>query len=100
MAASCGAMWPASTSPDWIGTGRVGMRSTRDGGGLMVTAVALISFAAHTAAQSPVPGPTIEVVAQDYRFVGLPTSVPAGSRVALINSGTEVHQIVVARRVD
>ncbi len=42
----------------------------------------------------------IQVTALEYRYVGLPTSVPAQTRLTLTNAGAEVHQIVVARRAD
>ena len=60
------------------------------------------------AAQSEAPGsseatptgPSITVVAQDHHYAGLPTSLPVGSRLRLSNAGAEVHQMIVARRVD
>jgi plastocyanin len=43
---------------------------------------------------------TVTVVAQDYHFEGLPTSVPAGTALELVNEGVEIHEIVVARKND
>ncbi len=45
-------------------------------------------------------GPAITVVAHEYRFEGLPTSVPAGATITLDNQGSEVHEIVIVRRND
>ncbi len=45
-------------------------------------------------------GPAITVVAKDYRFEGLPTTVPAGTTFTLDNQGTEVHELIVVRRND
>lgn len=67
---------------------------------LPIAALALFAVGGTAAAQSPLPGPSIEIVAQEYHFVGLPTSLPAGTRLTLSNTGAEVHQVVVARRVD
>src|SRR6476646_6102118 len=50
-------------------------------------------------AAAPV-GPAITVVAEEYRFEGLPTSVPVGTTITLDNQGTEVHEIVIVRRND
>jgi plastocyanin len=55
---------------------------------------------APTLAQSPAAGPTITVTAMDYHFDGLPTSVPAGTSLTLVNEGAEVHELIVARRND
>jgi hypothetical protein len=60
------------------------------------------------AAQSPLPGasealasgPSITVTARDQYFAGLPMSLPVGSRLRMANTGTEVHQMVIARRID
>ncbi|MCY7418089.1 MAG: hypothetical protein LH650_06255 [Chloroflexi bacterium] len=72
----------------------------RSGRVLPIAALVLLSIGATTTAQSPLAGPSIEIVAHDYHFAGLSTSVPAGTRLALTNTGAEVHQIVIARRVD
>ena len=53
-----------------------------------------------TSSEAPPSGPTITVVAQDQYFAGLPTSLPVGSRLRMSNAGAEVHQMIVARRVD
>ena len=76
------------------------MVTMRRGHVLPIAALVLLSIGATTTAQSPLPGPNLEIVAQDYHFAGLPTSVPAGTRLALTNTGVDVHQIVIARRVD
>jgi len=34
----------------------------------------------------------------DYMFTGMPTSVPVGTTLSLQNSGTEVHEMVVAMK--
>jgi plastocyanin len=39
----------------------------------------------------------LEVVGVEYAFVGLPTSVPAGTEIAFQNDGAELHEIVIAR---
>lgn len=69
---------------------------------LFAATVALGTLAvAPAVAQSPVPaasGPTITVVATDHAFGGLPTSVPAGTALALDNQGAEVHELLVARK--
>src|SRR4051812_30065662 len=43
-------------------------------------------------------GPAITVTAMDYMFTGMPTSVPVGTTLSLQNSGTEVHEMVVAMK--
>jgi uncharacterized cupredoxin-like copper-binding protein len=48
----------------------------------------------------PAPGDEIVVIARDYLFEGLPTSVPAGTTFGLVNEGEEVHEILLARRND
>ena len=68
---------------------------------LLAATVILGSVAvAPTLAQSPAAGSTITVTAMDYHFDGLPTSVPAGTSLTLINEGVEVHELIVARRND
>jgi plastocyanin len=42
----------------------------------------------------------VEVFGVEYAFVGLPTSVPAGTDVAFTNDGVEIHEIVIARIAD
>lgn len=71
---------------------------------LLAATVALGTLAiAPAAAQSPAPSAAagaapITVVATDYAFSGLPTSVPAGTALALDNQGAEVHELLVARK--
>ena len=49
-------------------------------------------------ADRDVEGETVEVSAVDYGFVGIPTSLPAGSELSLTNdSEGEVHEIVLFR---
>lgn len=49
-------------------------------------------------APSDAGGGTVEVTAVDYGFVGIPTSLPAGSELRLTNSSErEVHEIVLFR---
>ncbi len=45
-------------------------------------------------------GPVIAVTAHDYYFGGLPSTVPAGSTLTFSNAGTELHQLIVARKND
>jgi hypothetical protein len=45
-------------------------------------------------------GPAIEVIAKDYSFSDLPTSVPAGTNLSLTNEGTELHELIVVRKND
>ena len=75
----------------------------------MLCSIALVAVAsAGVTAQSPGPtnqaasgsGPAITVVARDQYFSGLPTSLAVGSRLRLSNVGADVHQMIVARRVD
>lgn len=71
---------------------------------LLAATVALGTLAiAPAAAQSPAPSAAagaapITVVATDHAFSGLPTSVPAGTALALDNQGAEVHELLVARK--
>jgi uncharacterized cupredoxin-like copper-binding protein len=69
---------------------------------LFAATVALGTLAvAPAVAQSPAPaagGTTITVTATDHAFNGLPTSVPAGTALALDNQGAEVHELLVARK--
>lgn len=44
---------------------------------------------------------TVEVTAEDYRFVGLDDPIPAGSQLQLVNASTaEVHELVAVRLPD
>jgi hypothetical protein len=45
-------------------------------------------------------GPAITVIAKDYHFEGLPTTVPVGTTLTLQNQGTEFHELIVVRRND
>jgi plastocyanin len=45
-------------------------------------------------------GPTIEVTGVDYAFVGLPTTVPAGTTLTFKDEGTEVHEMAVIHILD
>jgi len=49
-------------------------------------------------ARSPALGSTIAVTATEYRYDGLPSSVPAGTSFSLVNAGSEVHELLIARR--
>ena len=75
--------------------------------------IAVVAVAAPAFAQSPdasgpasspaasVPaGPAIEVIAGDYHFEGLPTSVPVGTTLTLDNQGAEVHELLIVRKND
>lgn len=66
-----------------------------------------LAVAAPAVAQSPsapvasIPaGPAITVVATDYHFGGLPTTVPVGTVLGLDNQGAELHELIVARKND
>lgn len=76
---------------------------------LSATALLAAAVAAPVMAQSPsapVPaasapaGPAIAVIATEYHFGGLPTTVPAGTVLSLDNQGAELHELVVARKND
>ena len=43
---------------------------------------------------------TIEVTAVDYGFQGLPDVIGAGSKISLVNEGTEPHELVAMRLPD
>lgn len=65
----------------------------------VAAALALLSTAS-AVAQTEGPGVdegSIQVSGVEYAFVGLPTSVPAGTSLSLMNAGTEVHQLDIAR---
>ncbi len=76
------------------------MITMRSGRALPVTALLLLSLGATVTAQSPSPGPTITVIATDYQFRGLPTTVPVGTTLTIDNQGTEFHELLVVRRND
>ena len=75
----------------------------RDAGGrarqLPAVAQSPATSPAAPAASVPV-GPAITVVATDYHFGGLPTTVPVGTSLTLENQGAELHQMVVFRKND
>ena len=83
------------------------MKSRRSLLTLSASALLALTVAAPVIAQSPsapaasIPaGPAITVVATDYHFGGLPTTVPAGTVLGLDNQGTELHELIVARKND
>jgi plastocyanin len=43
---------------------------------------------------------SVEVVGIEYAFVGLPTSLPAGTEVTFSNEGEEIHEIFIGRIAD
>jgi hypothetical protein len=78
---------------------------------LMLSAAAMmaVAVAAPVTAQSPSapapaasvpPGPAITVVATEYHFGGLPTTVPVGTVIGLDNQGAELHELILARKND
>jgi plastocyanin len=73
--------------------------------GVSLVVVSACSASAPTASPTTVataaPGAgSIEVSGVDYRFEGLPGSVPAGTTLTFRNDGEEVHEMVVMRRND
>ena len=69
---------------------------------LSVTALVAAAVAAPAMAQSPAAsavapslpaGPAITVVAAEYHFGGLPTTVPVGTTLSLSNQGKELHEL-------
>ena len=65
------------------------------------SAAAMPSAAPATSPAASVPvGPAITVVARDYHFEGLPTTIPVGTTISLDNQGQEVHEIIIVRRND
>jgi hypothetical protein len=60
----------------------------------------LLLAAAPVAAQSEAPaasGEVVQVTGVEYKFTGLPTSLPAGTSLGLVNAGAEVHELVLVR---
>ena len=53
-----------------------------------------------TSVGDDVAGETIVVTAVDYRFEGLPETVPAGTKISLVNEGNEPHEFVAMRIPD
>ena len=45
-------------------------------------------------------GETVVVTAVDYGFEGLPETVPAGTKISLVNEGNEPHEFVAMRIPD
>ncbi len=78
------------------------MTGTRKNTALLVAATLLL-MAAPAAGQeeAETDGATtagsIEVSGVDYAFVGLPTSVPAGTELTFRNDGTEFHEMAVVK---
>jgi S-formylglutathione hydrolase FrmB len=75
---------------------------------LVGAASLLLMYAAPIAAQDePTPeraidmeGLSVEVGGVEYAYTGLPTSLPAGSKLTFRNDGAEVHEMVVVRVAD
>jgi plastocyanin len=77
---------------------------------MAIAATAVFAMALPVAAQEEAPATdaeatatdvvALEVSGVDYAFVGLPTSVPAGTNLGFTNNGAEFHEIVVARVAD
>jgi hypothetical protein len=72
--------------------------------GLALGATSLLMLAAvPVIAQSDAPmdeGELVMVTSVEYAYEGLPTSVPVGTRLGLINAGLEVHDIMLGRIAD
>ena len=64
--------------------------------GLMVAALAAGPAVAQEA-EAAAEGAVIEVVGVEYAYLGMPTSVPAGTSLSLRNEGIEFHELAVAR---
>lgn len=70
---------------------------------LTAAVLLLIVPAASTTAQSeeaPAGGDVLVVTGVEYAFLGLPTSVPVGTRLGFTNSGAEVHELALYRVAD
>ena len=70
---------------------------------LIAGTASLMLIAAPVAAQDDaeaMEAAPVEVVGVEYAFVGLPTSVPAGTEVTFRNDGVEIHEIAIARVAD
>jgi uncharacterized cupredoxin-like copper-binding protein len=66
-----------------------------------VTAPVLAQSSSPVEPAASVPaGPAITVVATDYHFGGLPTTVPVGTTLSLVNEGQELHELVMFRKND
>ncbi len=55
---------------------------------------------ATTVANDDAAGETVVVTAVDYGFEGLPETVPAGTKISLVNAGNEPHEFVAIRIPD
>ncbi len=74
----------------------------------LLAAASLLLMAAPVVAQddaattdtADMTGPSIEVTGVDYTYVGLPTSVPAGTELTFRNAGTEMHEMAVIHILD
>jgi hypothetical protein len=64
---------------------------------LAAPVVAQTDEASPPAEATGAPGPVIEVIALEYAFEGLPTSVPLGTTLTLTNEGVEIHELALAR---
>ena len=66
----------------------------------LIAAPTVSGVAAQDASASPsvTAGPTIDVIARDYSFNDLPTSVPVGTSLTLTNEGAELHEMIVVRK--
>ena len=64
------------------------------------TTVATTEAPATTAGGDDAAGETIVVTAVDYSFEGLPETVPAGTKISLVNEGNEPHEFVAMRIPD
>jgi plastocyanin len=64
---------------------------------ILVAAGALLAVSAAAPAVAHAEEGVITVIARDYAFEGLPTSVPAGTELGMTNQGAEFHELVVVR---
>jgi hypothetical protein len=64
------------------------------------TALAQSPGAPAAPAMSVPAGPAVTVVAKEYVFEGLPSTIPVGTTLTLDNQGQEVHMMLVARMND
>jgi len=74
---------------------------------VLLAAAALLLVATPVAAQDDAAAepaemaePDITVSGIDYAFVGLPTSVPAGTTLGFTNDGVEVHELAIIKISD
>lgn len=75
-----------------------------DSDGAAATTTTTEAAAATTTTTAPddeAPADTVEVTLEDYKFTGLPDSVPAGTKLTITNaSEKELHEMVVMRIPD